>query len=156
MAVELQLSAEDEAFRAEVRDWLAAHLVGEFAELRGRGGSGDMEGAVEGRRRWERLLASAGWTCLGWPREYGGRGATLMQEVVFNEEYVRARAPGRLGHIGETLLGPTIIAFGTDEQKRRFLPPIASGEELWCQGYSEPNAGSDLGNVQCKAERVGD
>jgi len=156
MAVELQLSAEDEAFRVEVRAWLAANLVGEFAELRGRGGSGDMEGAVEGRRRWERLLASAGWTCLGWPREYGGRGATLMQEVVFNEEYVRARAPGRLGHIGETLLGPTIIAFGTEEQKQRFLPPIVRGEELWCQGYSEPNAGSDLGNVQCKAERVGD
>jgi len=156
MAVELHLSAEDEAFRDEVRAWLAANLVGEFAELRGRGGSGDMEGAVEGRRRWERLLASAGWTCLGWPREYGGRGATLMQEVVFNEEYVRARAPGRLGHIGETLLGPTIIAFGTAEQKQRFLPPIARGEELWCQGYSEPNAGSDLANVQCKAERVGD
>jgi len=154
--VDLSFSAEDEAFRAEVRRWLEENLVGDFAALKGRGGLGDMDALVDERRLWEQKLVEGGWTCLGWPVEYGGRGATLHQEVIFNEEYVRARAPGRLGHIGEGLLGPTIIAFGTDEQKQRFLPPIARAEELWCQGYSEPNAGSDLANVQCKAVRDGD
>ena len=154
--MDLRFTEEDEAFREEVRAWLEANLAGEFAALRGRGGSGDLESAAEGRRAWERRLAEAGWTCIGWPKEHGGRGASLIQEVIFNEEYARARAPGRLGHIGETLLGPTVIAFGTEAQKRRFLPPIVRAEELWCQGYSEPNAGSDLANVQCKAERVGD
>ena len=154
--MDLSFSPEDEVFRTEVRTWLAANLVGEFERLRGRGGLGDMDALVEERRAWEKKLVDGGWTCLGWPQEYGGRGASLHQEVIFNEEYVRARAPGRLGHIGEGLLGPTIIAFGTDAQKERFLPPIARAEELWCQGYSEPNAGSDLANVQCKAERDGD
>ncbi len=97
-----------------------------------------------------------GWTCLGWPKEHGGRGASLDEQVIFLEEYARARAPGRLGHIGEGLIGPTIALFGTDAQKRRFLPPIVRGEELWCQGYSEPNAGSDLANVQTRAVLDGD
>ncbi len=154
--MDVRFSPADEAFRLEVRTWLEDHLVGEFAALRGRGGSGDLEGAVEIRRAWEKELAAGGWTCVGWPTQWGGRGLELSQEVIFNEEYARSRAPGRLGHIGETLLGPTLIAFGTEAQKQRFLPPIARTEELWCQGYSEPNAGSDLGNVQCKAERVGD
>jgi alkylation response protein AidB-like acyl-CoA dehydrogenase len=101
-------------------------------------------------------MGAAGWSCIGWPREYGGRDATLNQQLIFHEEYARARAPGRLGHIGEGLLGPTIIAFGTEAQKKRFLPPIVRAEELWCQGYSEPNAGSDLANVQTRAVRDGD
>ncbi len=154
--MDVRFSPEDEAFRLEVRDWLETNLVGEFAALRGRGGSGDLEGAVEVRRAWETRLAEGGWTCVGWPKQWGGRGLELSQEVIFNEEYARSRAPGRLGHIGETLLGPTLIAFGSEEQKGRFLPPIVRTEELWCQGYSEPNAGSDLANVQCRAERVGD
>jgi len=154
--MDLAFSRDDELFREEVRDWLQTHLVGDFAKLKGRGGLGDMDALVEERRTWEQALVRGGWTCLAWPTEYGGRGATLHQEVIFNEEYVRARAPGRLGHIGEGLLGPTLIAFGTEAQKRRFLPPIARGEELWCQGYSEPNAGSDLANVQCRAVREGD
>ena len=154
--MDVRFSAADEAFRLEVRAWLEDNLVGEFAALRGRGGSGDLEGAVDVRRAWEKRLADGGWTCVGWPKQWGGRGLELSQEVIFNEEYARSRAPGRLGHIGETLLGPTLIAFGTEEQKRRFLPPIARTEELWCQGYSEPNAGSDLANVQCRAERDGD
>lgn len=154
--MDVRFSAADERFRLEVRTWLEENLVGEFAALRGRGGSGDLEGAVEVRRAWEKRLADGGWTCVGWPKQWGGRGLELSEEVIFNEEYARSRAPGRLGHIGETLLGPTLIAFGTDEQKRRFLPPIVRTEELWCQGYSEPNAGSDLGNVQCRAERDGD
>lgn len=154
--MDVRFSAADEAFRLEIRTWLDDNLVGDFAALRGRGGSGDLEGAVDVRRAWEKRLADGGWTCVGWPKQWGGRGLELSQEVIFNEEYARSRAPGRLGHIGETLLGPTLIAFGTDAQKRRFLPPIARTEELWCQGYSEPNAGSDLGNVQCRAERDGD
>jgi alkylation response protein AidB-like acyl-CoA dehydrogenase len=154
--MDVRFSAADEAFRLEVRTWLEDNLVGEFADLRGRGGSGDLEGAVEVRRAWEKTLAGGGWTCVGWPKQWGGRGLELSQEVIFNEEYARSRAPGRVGHIGETLLGPTLIAFGTQAQKERFLPPIVRTEELWCQGYSEPNAGSDLSNVQCKAERQGD
>jgi alkylation response protein AidB-like acyl-CoA dehydrogenase len=156
MPMDLRFSEADESFRTEVARWLADNLVGEFAALRGRGGSGDGHALFEERRAWERKLAAAGWTCIGWPKEYGGRGASFTQEVIFYEEYARANGPGRLGHIGETLLGPTIIAFGTEQQKRRFLPPIVKGEELWCQGYSEPNAGSDLANVQTKARRDGD
>ncbi len=149
--MDLRFSEADEAFRTKVAEWLAEHLAGEFAHLRGRGGPGDEHALLDERRAWERTLGAAGWTCVGWPQEHGGRGLSLMQQVIFFEEYARAQAPGRLGHIGETLLGPTVIAFGTDAQKRRFLPPILKGEELWCQGYSEPNAGSDLANVQTKA-----
>ncbi len=144
---------EDHAFRAEVRAWLAAHVVGDFAALGGRGGPGDEDTGLDVRRAWERELAAGGWTCIGWPVEHGGRGASLTQQVVFNEEYVRARAPGRVSVIGEGLLGPTIIQFGTPEQQARFLPPIVAGSELWCQGYSEPDAGSDLASVATRAER---
>ncbi len=152
----LRFSTEDEAFRGEVRAWLETHLAGPFSKLRGRGGTGDMDALVDERRVWEHELAAGGWTCLSWPVEHGGRGATLHQEVIFHEEYARARAPGRLGHIGETLLGPTMLDFGTPEQKARFLPPIAAAQELWCQGYSEPNAGSDLANLRCRAELDGE
>ena len=149
--LQLRFSDADEAFRSEVQAWLAGALTGEFAVLRGRGGPGDEHAFVEERRAWERRLGADGWIGLGWPREAGGRGASLMQQVIWHEEYARAGGPGRLGHIGEGLLAPTVIAFGSDAQKRRFLPPIARGEEIWCQGYSEPNAGSDLANVQTRA-----
>ncbi|MFA1544242.1 acyl-CoA dehydrogenase family protein [Actinomadura monticuli] len=149
-------SPEDRAFRAEVRDWLQANLSGEFAHARGLGGPGREHEAFEERLAWERHMAAAGWTCVGWPVEYGGRGATLEQQVIFHEEYALADGPARVNHIGENLLGPTIIAFGTDEQRARFLPPIVAVEELWCQGYSEPNAGSDLANVQTRAALAGD
>ena len=152
--MDLSFSAEDEAFREEIRTWLNEHLVGDFAALKGRGGLGDMDAFVEERIAWEKELAAGGWTCVGWPKEHGGRGLSLFQEVIYAEEYARARAPGRVGHIGEGLLGPTIIHFGTPEQKERWLPPIVAGTELWCQGYSEPGAGSDLANVQTKAELV--
>jgi alkylation response protein AidB-like acyl-CoA dehydrogenase len=154
--VDLRFTPEDEAFRAEVRQWLTDNLTGEFADLRGRGGPGDEHEAFEGRLEWERALGAAGWTCVGWPKEHGGRGASLHQQVIFYEEYARARAPARVGIVGEGLLGPTVIAFGTLEQQQRFLPPIVRGEELWCQGYSEPDAGSDLANVQTRAVRDGD
>jgi alkylation response protein AidB-like acyl-CoA dehydrogenase len=154
--MDLSFTAEEEAFRAGARAWLAENLRGEIAAFRGRGGPGDEHTGVEARRAWERRLGQAGWTGLGWPKEHGGRGATLVEEVIFHEEYARAGGPGRVGHIGEQLVGPTLLAFGTEAQKRRFLPGILRGEELWCQGYSEPNAGSDLAGVQTRAVREGD
>jgi len=153
--VRLRFSEADEAFRREAAAWLDAALAGRFAALRGRGGPGDEHAFIEERRAWERELGAARFCCLGWPAEWGGRGASLVQQVIFHEEYARAGGPGRLGHIGAGLLGPTLLAFGTDAQKRRFLPPIARGEEIWCQGYSEPNAGSDLANVQTRARLEG-
>jgi len=154
--MDLRDRPEDEAFRKEVRAWLADHVVGEFAALGGRGGSGDETYGFETRLEWEKVLAADGWTCLGWPPEWGGRGASIAHQVIFNEEYVRARAPGRVSILGEGLIGPTILHYGTPEQKARFLPPIVAGTELWCQGYSEPGAGSDLANVQTKAVLDGD
>ena len=152
--MDLRFSAEDEAFRAEVRTFLEESLASDFAMVRGRGGPGDDDCLFEERLAWERHLGNHGWTCVAWPKEHGGRGLTLHQQVVYFEEYARARAPGRIGHIGETLLGPTLMAFGTDEQCARFLPGIVAGTELWCQGYSEPGAGSDLANIQTRAELV--
>ncbi|MFE2641777.1 acyl-CoA dehydrogenase family protein [Streptomyces nigra] len=131
---------EDESFRTEARSWLAGHA-----------------GGGRERRAWERVLGKAGWIGLGWGEGgYGNRTATLTQQVVWAEEYARSGAPPRSGHIGEKLLAPTLLAHGSAEQKARFLPPIASGEELWCQGYSEPEAGSDLAGVRTRAERAPD
>ncbi len=152
--MDLSYSPEDEAFRAEVRSWLEEHLSGEFAELRGKGGPGREHEVHDERIEWDRHLAKHGWTCIGWPEEYGGRGLPLFQQVIFHEEYARANAPARVNHLGEELLGPTLIAFGTEEQKARFLPRIVAVEEFWCQGYSEPGAGSDLANVSTKARLV--
>jgi len=152
----VQLSPEDEQFRRRVRQWLEQGLTGRFAALRGAGGPGREEEAHAGRLAWNRHLAAAGWTCLSWPPEHGGRGATLAQQVIFHEEYARAGAPTRVGYLGEELVGPTLIAFGTPEQQRRFLPAIKAVDELWCQGYSEPGAGSDLAAVATAAELDGD
>lgn len=149
--MKLSFSSADEAFRQEAAGWLEDSLSGDFAAVRFRGGPGDEHSVVEERKAWERRLAEGGWACIGWPEAYGGRGASIEQQVIFNEEYARAGGPGRMGHIGETLTGPTLIAFGSDEQKARYLPGIRSGEDFWCQGYSEPNAGSDLANVKTRA-----
>ena len=149
--MDLRESADDRSFRDEVRTFLEDSLAGEFAAVRGRGGPGDERARFEERLAWERHLGAHGWTCVGWPKEHGGRGLSLRRQVVFLEEYARARGPGRVGHIGEGLLGPTLIAFGSPEQQRRFLPPILAGTELWCQGYSEPDAGSDLANIATSA-----
>ncbi|MGI5398262.1 acyl-CoA dehydrogenase family protein [Streptomyces sp. CA-135486] len=130
----------DEAFRTDARTWLDEHLPG---------------GATP--RAWERELGTAGWIGIGWPEAgYGNRRATLTQQVVWAEEYARAAAPTRLGHIGENLLAPTLITHGTTAQKDRFLPAVARGDELWCQGYSEPGAGSDLAGISTAAVRDGD
>jgi alkylation response protein AidB-like acyl-CoA dehydrogenase len=146
---------EEAAFRDEVRGWLAEHLHGEFAEIGGRGGPAD-EAGWDVRVEWERLLGRDRWLGLSWPEEYGGRGASFAEQVVFNEEYAKANAPARVSFFGEGLFAPTLLAYGTEEQKRRFLPRIQSVEELWCQGYSEPNAGSDLANVQTRGVLDGD
>jgi alkylation response protein AidB-like acyl-CoA dehydrogenase len=148
---QVRFTPQDEEFRAEVRAWLEASLTGEFAGLRGAGGPGREHERHDERLAWNRHLAAAGWTCLGWPAEHGGRGATLTRQVIFYEEYAQAGAPARVSIVGEELLGPTLIAFGTPEQQRRFLPPIAAVTELWCQGYSEPGAGSDLAGVTTRA-----
>jgi alkylation response protein AidB-like acyl-CoA dehydrogenase len=144
----------DAGFRAEVREWLETELSGDFARLRGTGGPGREHEAFEERVVWHKHLAAAGWTCLSWPVEHGGRGASVTQQVIFHEEYARANAPHGVNHFGEELIGPTLIAFGTPEQQARFLPKIRSLEELWCQGYSEPGAGSDLAGVSTSAQLV--
>jgi alkylation response protein AidB-like acyl-CoA dehydrogenase len=146
---------QDETFRAEIRDWLDANLTGPFAALRGAGGPGREHEAHAERLAWNRHLAAGGWSCPGWPPEHGGRGLTLAQQVIFHEEYARSGAPARVGYMGEELLGPTLIEFGTPEQQRRFLPAIKAVRELWCQGYSEPGAGSDLASVSTSATRDG-
>jgi alkylation response protein AidB-like acyl-CoA dehydrogenase len=154
--MDLRDRPQDSAFRAEVRRFLETHLVGDYAELGGRGGSGDETYGFEVRLRWERVLAEGGWTGLGWPVAYGGRGASITEQVIFHEEYARAAAPGRANVMGEGLLAPTLIHYGTKAQTERFLPPILAGTELWCQGYSEPGAGSDLASVTTRAARDGD
>ena len=142
---------DDEQFRHDAAQWLADHVVGEYAELRGRGGPGDEDFGFDVRVRWEAQLGRGGFIGLGWPVEHGGRGATLAQQIIWAEEYARAEAPARVNHMGENLLAPTLIEFGSLHQRERFLPPILRGEERWCQGYSEPNAGSDLAGVQTRA-----
>ena len=144
-------SAADEQFRHQVAEWMRQHLTGEFSELRFRGGPGDEDFAPELRKRWERELAKGNWIGAGWAIEHGGRGLTINQQVIFFEEYARAGGPGRMGHIGEGLVGPTVASFGTSEQQQRFLPPILAGQHFWCQGYSEPGAGSDLANIKTRA-----
>jgi alkylation response protein AidB-like acyl-CoA dehydrogenase len=146
--MKLGFTAAEEAFRSEAAAWLAAELGGPFADIRGLT---SLTAAPARRRAWEQRLGAAGWACIGWPRAFGGRDATLAEQVIFAEEYARAGGPPRLNHIGVELIGPTILAFGSDAQKARFLPAIASGAEIWCQGYSEPGAGSDLANVRTRA-----
>ena len=141
----------DEEFRDKVREWLTRELSGEFADLAGKGGPGREHELVAERLAWERRLGEGGWIGLGWPPEDSGRGLPWRQQVIFHEEYTRADAPGRVGHIGEQLLGPTLLMFGTAEQKARLLPGITAGTTLWCQGYSEPEAGSDLAGTRTRA-----
>ena len=145
-----------EEFRAEVRGWLADNLVGDYAALKGLGGPGREHEAFEERWAWNRHLAAAGLTCLGWPVEFGGRGLSVAHRVAFYEEYAHADAPDKVNHLGEELVGPTLIAFGTAEQQQRFLPAIRDVAELWCQGYSEPGAGSDLAAVSTSAVLEGE
>jgi alkylation response protein AidB-like acyl-CoA dehydrogenase len=152
----VRFSPQDEEFRGRIRQWLAENLAGRFAGLRGAGGPGREHEAHDERVAWNRHLAQAGWTCLSWPARYGGHDATFAQQVILHEEYARSGAPARVGYMGEELLGPTLIALGTEQQRERFLPKIAAVAELWCQGYSEPGAGSDLAAVATTAVPDGD
>jgi acyl-CoA dehydrogenase len=147
----LQETPAEQQFRAEVRAWMGAHLCGEFEALRGAGGLGAPGYDAALAKRWEQQLAAGRWTGLDWPEAQGGRDLPLGQQIVFHEEYVRCGGPGRLGHIGETLLAPTLMAHGTPEQQQRFLPGILAGTTYWAQGYSEPGAGSDLAAVRTRA-----
>jgi alkylation response protein AidB-like acyl-CoA dehydrogenase len=152
---DVDLTHEDEAFRDELRTWLAEHLVGEFKAAGGVGGPAD-DTAWELRVEWERELAAAQWLNVSWPTEYGGRGGTPRQELIFQIEHAAANAPYWVGVQGRDLFGPTLLEFGTEQQKKRFLPAIANVEEFWGQGFSEPDAGSDLANLKTRALRDGD
>ena len=146
--MKLGFSPQEELFRAECADWLTAQMAGEFADIKG---IASLTEKAERRKEWEQHLGVHKWSCIGWPPEWGGRGASLAEQVIFAEEYARAGVPGRVNHIGVELAGPTLLAFGTEEQKKRFLPDIAAGKTIFCQGFSEPNAGSDLASVRTKA-----
>ena len=146
--MKLGFSLAEELFRQECADWLNGQMAGEFRDIKG---VTKLTGSPERRKEWEQQLAEHRWSCIGWPSQWGGRDATLAQQVIFAEEYARAGVPGRVNHIGIELAGPTILTFGTEEQKQRFLPGIAAGKTIFCQGFSEPNAGSDLASVRTKA-----
>ena len=146
--MDLTLSPNEEAFRDELRGWLHEHNPG-------REPDGD-EAGFEFRRDWQKALHAGGWAGVSWPKEYGGRGATLVEQAIFNEEVVRAGAPSAANVLGLAMGGPTVIAHGTDEQKSRYLEPILSADEIWCQGFSEPGSGSDLASLQTRAVRHGD
>src|SRR5437764_9719941 len=145
--MDLTLSPEEEAFRDELRSWIEANHPGKEPE-------GD-EASFKFRRDWQRALNDAGWAGLSWPQQFGGRGATLVEQAIFNEEVVRAQAPQMANVLGLAMGGPTVIAHGSEDQRERYLPPILSAEEIWCQGFSEPDSGSDLASVKTRAVRDG-
>jgi alkylation response protein AidB-like acyl-CoA dehydrogenase len=145
--MDLTFAPDHEAFRAEARAWLSAHVPTEPLP------SLDTSAGFAAHREWERTLAADRWSVVSWPTEYGGRDVGIMEWLVFEEEYYRARAPKRVSQNGIFLLAPTLLEYGTDAQKARFLPPMARGDEIWCQGWSEPDAGSDLAGIRSRAVR---
>ncbi|HEV8439474.1 MAG TPA: acyl-CoA dehydrogenase [Methylomirabilota bacterium] len=150
--MDFEYSDEQEAFRKEFRDWLATHLPPELCldDASDDRVASDRE-TFERRRAWQKTMHAAGWVGVNWPKEYGGRAATLMERVIWDEEYAAARAPILPGNMGLNLVGPTIIAWGTDEQKQQHLPAILAADEVWAQGFSEPGAGSDLASLSTRA-----
>ena len=148
--MDFNYTPEQEAFRAEVRDWVRAALPSGWGTTVHE--PLDEAERAELKQDWDRKLFDAGWAGIAWPTEYGGRGTTLVEQAIFLEEMAKARAPEGLNIVGRNLAGPTIIRHGTAAQKERFLRPILSGEEVWCQGFSEPNSGSDLASIRCRAE----
>ena len=151
--MDLTYPPEAEEFRVEIREWLEKNLPDNWT-----GSVGDMndEEREAFNVEWPKKLFEGGWICASWPTEYGGKGLSTMEAVVLNEEFARSGAPMRGDFFGDTLVGPTILQWGTEEQKKQFLPGILRGETSWCQGFSEPGAGSDLAALQCKAELDGD
>ena len=148
--MDFELSPDEEAFRDEVRAWLKANAP------RDDSNEADQAKLIENRRAWQRKLYEAGYVGITWPKEYGGRGAGFMEQLIFNDEMIVAQTPEPINVIGLGMGGPVVIAHGTEEQKKRYLPPLLSAEEIWCQGFSEPNAGSDLSGLQTRAEDQGD
>src|SRR3954464_14649736 len=140
--MDLTLSPNEQEFRDELRAWLQDNHPGEEPP-------GDLD-SFSFRRDWQRKLADAGCAGLSWPKEYGGRGATLIEQAIFNEEMVRAQAPALANVLGLVMGGPVVIAHGTEDQKKRYLKPILTAEEIWCQGFSEPESGSDLASLKTK------
>ena len=155
--MDFEYTPEQEAFRQEVRRWLEANITPDLCvdDAMDERVAGDRE-TFERRVAWQKKLNAAGWVGLSWPQQYGGRGATLMEQIIFNDEYGRVRAPVLPGYMGVSLAGPTIMQWGTEEQKRYFLPRILNADDIWCQGYSEPGAGSDLAGLQTRAVDMGD
>jgi alkylation response protein AidB-like acyl-CoA dehydrogenase len=149
--MDLNLTREEVTFRDELRAWLAANVPKDWSSWRER----PLEESFPYLREWQRKLHEGGWAAVSWPKEYGGRSATLMQQAIFWEEMARVEAPPMANALGLGLIGPTIIAYGTEAQKKRFIPKILSAEEIWCQGFSEPNAGSDLAALQTEARLDG-
>jgi alkylation response protein AidB-like acyl-CoA dehydrogenase len=145
--MDLTPTPQEQAFRDELRAWIEANHPGPEPE-------GDVAG-FEFRRAWQRRLHDDDWAGVSWPKEYGGRGATLVEQAIYNEELARAQAPSTANVLGLAMGGPTVIAHGTEEQKRRYLEPILSADEIWCQGFSEPEAGSDLASLKTRAVRDG-
>jgi alkylation response protein AidB-like acyl-CoA dehydrogenase len=148
--MDLSFSPAEEAFRAELRVWLAANRPDEIPEPE------TLAEEVAFLIEWQRKLAAARWVGVHWPQAYGGRGAGVVENYIFQEEMARAQAPEIIGRIGVNLVGPTLIRHGGEAQKQRYLPKILSAEEIWCQLFSEPNAGSDLTALRCRAARDGD
>ena len=146
--------AEVEQFRTELRDWLSANLTDELIAARRPTGRDDA--AFEMLRAWNRTMADAGWAAVSWPREYGGRGATVLEQLVYSEETTRARAPMPLNVIGMNNIAPALMQYGTDAQKRELLPRMVRADDIWCQGMSEPEAGSDLASLRTRAVLDGD
>ncbi len=152
--MEFSYPTEAEQFRAELRDWLSANLSEELIAARRPAGRDDA--AFEMLRVWNRTMADAGWAAVSWPREYGGRGATVLEQLVYTEETTRARAPMPLNVIGLNNIAPAIMQYGTESQKRTLLPRMMRADDIWCQGMSEPEAGSDLAALRTRAVRDGD
>ena len=156
--MDFRYTAEDEAFRDELVGWLDEHLppfLAEWADDDGAGREGIL-GQMERRRAWQRLLAEGRWAAISWPADWGGRDATVTQNVIYSETMARYRTPGIFNPNGLWQIGPMIIRWGTDEQKDRWIPNIMGAEDHWCQGFSEPQAGSDLANLRTLAVRDGD
>jgi len=147
--MDLTLSPSEEGFREEVRAWLEANNPGPEPE-------GSLDEVMAFRGEWQRKLHAAGWAGISWPEEYGGRGATLIEQAIFVAESARLETPSPANVLGLAMGGPVVIAHGTEEQKRRYLEPILTGEEIWCQGFSEPESGSDLASLKTRAVRDGD
>ena len=155
--MDFQYTPEQDAFRLRVRSWLAEHLPSELKveDAMDERVAPNRE-IFDKRMAWHKQLYQAGWIGLAWPKEYGGQGAELMEQIIYNEEYAHARAPILPGYVGLGLAGPTIAQWGSEEQKQYFLPRILQGELVWCQGYSEPGSGSDLASLQTRAVEDGD